>query len=551
MIVTIKSISDIDLSRANFPESFGSIDRSWKEEIIYFLLVDRFHDGIERPIDAYSTDNNPESPLLNTRYGGTFKGIRSQLDYIKKLGCTCIWLSPIFENYEESYHGYAIRNFLSTDPRFGSLDDLKELVNEAHQLGLRVVLDVVINHTADTWSYAEDSPSYTGSAFNFGKWKDDEFPLPKELRSTSYYKKSGAIINWDLYPETQEGDIFELKKLILDNSIVGKEVMQVVIKIYSYWIKELDLDGIRLDTVKHLLPSSVAVFCEGIKEYASYLGKKSFMVFGEVVGDDKLLKKYLKPQKIESTYKKGLDAVLDFPLHFILEDVIKGKRDVSSLYKVYRSKQKMLTQLNKNWSDLIVFADNHDQIGQEHKARLAYDSNEKEVLAIIGFLYFLYGIPCIYYGTEQLLNGNGRHDSWLREPLFDKNRNINFHNREINLYQEISRLASLRTNMSVFKEAEMEIDDISFDNTEFLSSEYTNKVIYWSKRIYEDKLIMIYNPDKREKASICAKLSTNSLRIKSKFEYVYGGIGELPVQEINGCGYLNIDLNPQQFVILK
>jgi glycosidase len=546
----IKTLSAIDLSRPTLPDDPVYINRSWKEELIYFLMVDRFHDGEEREVNFYQSNKTEQSFLLK-RFGGTFRGIQAQLSYIKNLGCTTIWLSPVFQNYEKSYHGYAITNFLATDPLLGSIEELKELVKATHQKGIRVVLDIVINHTADTWDYKEENPYYTGAAYSFGAWKDADYPLPQELRNTNLYKKAGYIRNWDTYPETQEGDIFELKKLILDESPVGQEVVNMFIKIYSYWIKETGIDGFRLDTVKHLQPSAVAGFCKGIKEYANYLGKDSFIIFGETVGDDALAGKYLKSVKTAQGFKKGLDAVLDFPLHFILEEVVKGKRPVKELYKVYRDKQKMLAKLNKSWSDLIVFADNHDQIGQEHKARLGYDADEKEVLAIIGFLYFLYGIPCLYYGTEQFFQGNGTHDCWLREPMFDKNENKCFQNEESFLYHEIVALADLRKKTAIFMEAEIEIDYIAVNEGDFRSAEYTDEVIYWSKRVFEDKLIMLYNPLKTDIRSICVKLSQNNHRIKSKLEYVYGGIGTVMVEEKGGFGYMKIDLNPQQFVILK
>jgi glycosidase len=550
--VNIKSISEIDLSRPALRNDHVFIDRSWENEIIYFLIVDRFHDGENHEVEFYSNrQENESSSSLMKRCGGTFRGIRSQLEYIKNLGCTCIWLSPVFENFENSYHGYAISNFLTTDPKLGTIEEFKLLVKEAHLLDIRIVLDIVINHTADTWNYKEGNPFYTGSVYEFGDWKNRDYPVPTELRNPSYYKRSGAIRHWDSYPETQEGDIFELKKLLIEESPNGKEVMDLLISIYCYWIKETEVDGFRLDTVKHMKTSSVAIFCSAIRDYAKYLGKNSFMIFGEVVGGDALIAKYLKTANTSEGYKKGLDAVLDFPLHFILEDVIKGKRSVRDLYLNYRSKEKMLAKQNKQWKDLVVFADNHDQIGQEHKSRLAHESDEMEVLAIIGFLYFMYGIPCLYYGTEQLFKGNGQHDSFLREVMFDKSRNKCFQNKETFLYKEISRLAALKKSLSLFNGARLEIDQLSVNEGMFISSEYCNEVIYWSKRIFEDKLILLYNPQKTEKASICAKLSTNSLRIKNKFEYVYGGLGEVIVEEKNNCGYINIDLNPQQFVILK
>ncbi|HVD99226.1 MAG TPA: alpha-amylase family glycosyl hydrolase [Cytophagaceae bacterium] len=545
-----KSLSDINLSKENFSNE-NYINRPWKEEIIYFLIVDRFHDGkaAQKAPDALRPEYQ-QTDLMKRR-GGTFKGIQGQLNYIKNLGCTTIWLSPVFENYEKDYHGYAINNFLNTDPRFGTIEELKELVKKAHELELRVVLDVVINHTANTWEYENGYISYNGTSHRFGHWKDDQYPLPQELRNPDYYKKAGAIEHWDSYPETQEGDIFELKKLITDNSPVGWKVLEAMIKIYSFWIKECAIDGFRLDTVKHLEPSAVAVFCHKIREYAKYLGKDQFMIFGEAVGNYSLISRYFKQVKTERGYFEGLDAAFDFPLHFILEELIKGKRPASDLYQLYRSNKKMLARRNKKTSDWIVFADNHDQIAQGHKARIGFEAEEKQVIAMIGLVYFLYGIPCLYYGTEQYLQGNGPHDAWLREPMFHQEKDLCWHKEESFLYKEISSLAALRKKMFLFSEAEMEIDFISINGGDFVSSEHIREIIYWSKRIYEEKMILLYNPKKDERVAICAKLSTNGSRIKSKLEYSYGGNGELNIDQKEGCGYINIDLNPLQFVILK
>jgi glycosidase len=514
-------------------------------------MVDRFHDGMQREIMFGDPYYRYEKEELMRPHGGTFQGIQSQLSYIKNLGCTTIWLSPVFENYEESYHGYAIRNFLNTDSRFGTIEELKALVAEAHKIGIRVVLDVVINHTANTWSYEKENPSYTGAPQRFGHWRDAYYPLPKELRNPDYYKKAGAIINWDDYPETQEGDIFELKKIITDTSPIGREVLDILVKIYSFWIKETNVDGFRLDTVKHLTPSAVAIFCTKIREYCHYLGKDSFLIFGEAVGDYSLMSHYLRTVKTQEGWMSGLDAALDFPLHFILDDLVKGKRPASDLYKLYRAQTRMLAKLNKKSSDLMVFADNHDQIGQEHKSRIAYEAEEDQIVATIGLLYFLYGIPCLYYGTEQLLDGNGTHDCWIREPMFKKHENKSFHNEENSLYKKIATLASLREKMQLFREAEVELDLLSVNGGPFISCEHTNEIIYWSKKVFGEKMILLYNPKKGQKQSVCAKLSPNWARITDRFECVYGNLGAIKVEEREHCGYINIDLNPLQFVILK
>jgi glycosidase len=530
--------------------------RAWQDEIIYFLLVDRFHDGKNRSPGVYqpipSAQEHVYEEILSQRQGGTFAGIRQHLAYIRNLGCTTIWLSPVFENYPESYHGYAIRNFLKPDPAFGTLDELKELVQEAHRMDMRIVLDIVINHTANTWTYQQKEPFYKGTPYAFGNWRDEQYPLPAELRNPDYYKKAGAIRHWDSYPETQEGDIFELKKLTTDLSPIGREVLEAMIQIYSYWIRELDIDGFRLDTVKHLAPASVAYFCEHIRQYARYLGKTSFRIFGEAVGGDELIGRYLKPARVDHRWLPGLDAALDFPLHFILEEIVQTKRPASELYKLVAQKEKMLLRTNRSWSDWFVFADNHDQIGQQFKARIGAQASEQEVLALVGLLYFLYGVPCLYYGTEQKMGGSGFHDRWLREPMFDQDGHTAFHNSESFLYKEIAKLAALRQQLSLYREARPETDDwIAINNGDFVPCTEVAEIIYWAKGVYAARLIVLYNPSKHQARSVCVKLSEKTLYNQANFEYVYGAEGEVRGEKNGEDIYLQIELNPLQFVILQ
>ncbi|HTY09407.1 MAG TPA: alpha-amylase family glycosyl hydrolase, partial [Candidatus Edwardsbacteria bacterium] len=173
-----KSIKDIDLSPLP-GKTYWSSDREWREEFIYFLMVDRFHDGKARAAagprpPAYAPER------LRRFCGGTLKGIASRLDYIQGLGCTAIWLSPIFENdgapdkNSSSYHGYAIRNYLAIDPRFGTKQDLIDLVEKAHGRGIRVFLDAVANHSGDVWYYPGDQPYYysdDSQQYPLGGWR--------------------------------------------------------------------------------------------------------------------------------------------------------------------------------------------------------------------------------------------------------------------------------------------------------------------------------------------------------------------------------------------
>ena len=152
------SIGDLDL--VPIPgKTYFNVDREWREEFIYFLLIDRFQDGVSRQI-ATGSARSFGVVTPNNFYGGNIKGITRNLEYIARLGCTAIWLSPVFENNPGAYHGYDINNYLGVDPHFGTKQDLIDLVDAAHSFQkdgrpypMRVILDVVINDSGDNWFY--------------------------------------------------------------------------------------------------------------------------------------------------------------------------------------------------------------------------------------------------------------------------------------------------------------------------------------------------------------------------------------------------------------
>ncbi|MFL6449295.1 MAG: alpha-amylase family glycosyl hydrolase [Bryobacteraceae bacterium] len=151
-------VADLDLSPIP-GKSYFSTEREWREEFIYFLLIDRFHDDqLRHP--TLQTARSAGIPAGKTFYGGNLRGIRNNLAYIGGLGCTAIWVSPVFENNPNAYHGYNINNYLEIDPHFGTKQDLIDLVDPAHTFTLngspwpiRIILDVVINHSGDNWAY--------------------------------------------------------------------------------------------------------------------------------------------------------------------------------------------------------------------------------------------------------------------------------------------------------------------------------------------------------------------------------------------------------------
>ena len=165
----------------------------WRDEVLYFLLVDRFSDAQEptRPLIDRQNLTAARPPLPNGQswrwdlwaesganrwQGGTIRGIASKLGYLKGLGITTLWLSPVFKQrgHLDSYHGYGLQDFLDVDPRFGNRRDLIELVAQAHQEQIRIILDIIFNHSGPNWRYppgtpnGEYTPSYTTGQYAFG-----------------------------------------------------------------------------------------------------------------------------------------------------------------------------------------------------------------------------------------------------------------------------------------------------------------------------------------------------------------------------------------------
>ncbi|MCI0391736.1 MAG: alpha-amylase family glycosyl hydrolase [Acidobacteria bacterium] len=275
------SVKSLDLSPPPGKKYFN-ITREWREEFIYFLLVDRFHDDATRaPVLQPGRSRGAQTP--DDFYGGKLRGITRNLDYIAGLGYTAIWLSPIFENNAGAYHGYNINNYLDVDPHFGTKEDLIELVEAAHHFQksgqpypLRVILDVVINHSGDNWEYAGGPKDYDGDRqYDFGAFRRANRPLPIELRNPDLYHRRGNITGggYDTYPENQHGDLSGLKDYANDDDENGSEVINTLIKAHCYWIREADVDGFRVDADKHMGELACARFCSGVREYALSFAK--------------------------------------------------------------------------------------------------------------------------------------------------------------------------------------------------------------------------------------------------------------------------------------
>ena len=481
-----KSLKEIDFVPCGkvFPSP-----SDWRDQFIYHLLVDRFNSGKPAipPYNPDTTTTGRDDAEGEKWQGGTLNGITEKLDYIKGLGCTAIWVSPIFKNRKEAntYHGYGVQNFLDVDPRFGILKDLQKLVKEAHKKGMYIILDIVINHTGDNWAYPGGHPYYysEGKRFPFAFWREgnplsgiqwpDDAVWPMEFQNPEWYRRKGEIQNWDSFPEARDGDFCSLKEFDTSN----REVLKALIDAYKYWIAVSDIDGYRLDAVKHLEDSSTAIFCSAIREYAQKIGKTNFFLFGEIIGDDRFIDQYIaRNARIPETNERfpSLDAALDFPLWGILEGIIKGFINPAELRARYQMFREFYSDHGQAGQYFVSFVDNHDQIGRSPRGRFLHNNPfQKQAILAIGYLLTSLGIPCIYYGTEQGFNGGGDHDKYIRECMFGgkwgafNTGSRHFFNPEKPLYKEISRIAEIRQNEAALRYGRQYFREISGNGIDF------------------------------------------------------------------------------------
>lgn len=498
----LNSVDDIDLSPIPGKKYWTGANREWREEFIYFLLVDRFHDDHSRnPGDFTGRQKGfGDAARLKDFCGGTINGITMHLDYIHDLGCTSIWLSPVFVSNPHAYHGYAIEDYLDVDPRFGTKQDLTNLVNRAHELDIRVFLDIVLHHSGDNWSYPGDLDYYyyQGAVFPFSDWRSAEYPVPAELRNPDLYWRKGQIRNFDVYPETREGDFGRLKSFKNDASPEAMLVQQILTKIHCYWIRETDIDGFRLDAVKHMGEEAVSQFCSHVREYAYLLGKRNFFLFGELVGPEEMYNKYIGPktsvQIDDHAIYFGLNSVLDFPLYHILADVIRGLSKPQKLIERYESLRKNAMSRGEFGEFLVTFIDNHDQVGQAFKRRFGNQASEDQIIAGIGFLLCALGTPCIYYGTEQGFDGAGVEDFNLREAMFDLNDNYkNALNKSCRIYEQIAILATIRKSTAALKFGRMYMRKLSVEGKTFSLPTFEKCLLAFSRVLYDHEMVVAYN----------------------------------------------------------
>lgn len=355
-------------------------------DVIYLLMPDRFANGDTTNDNVAGMTEQPDRSNPGGRHGGDLKGIVSHLDYLHSLGVTGIWLNPFLENNQQrsSYHGYSTTDFYKSDPRYGSNDEFRELVAEAHRRGMKVVMDMIFNHIGSFHWWMKDLPS------------KDWIHQFDEFTRTNY--KASTYMD----PYASERDRMLMEKGWFDVTMPDLNQSNPLVETYLiqtslWWIAFSDLDGIRMDTHPYPLPDMMARWAKRVEE--EFPG---FFIVGEVWYDDPALSSYWALNKVNHDgYRSNLPSLTDLPVCFATHRAFEGKLNptdaLSKLYNVL-SQDFLYPEPFRN----VIFLDNHDMTRfytQTGKSLDAYKMG-------LSFIMTTRGIPQLYYGTEIVMEGD-------------------------------------------------------------------------------------------------------------------------------------------------
>ncbi len=441
-------------------------ERQLEDEIIYFVLPDRFENG-DPANDRGGLKGGPlqhgfDPTHKGFYHGGDLKGLTARLDYIQNMGVTAIWFAPIFKNKpvqgkpgEESagYHGYWVTDFTSVDPHFGTNAEFKAFVDAAHARGMKVYMDIITNHTADVIGYAEGEA--TGYAYrgkgdypfsrrggpggkvinqgfagddnpdpaNWAKLTDPSFAytpvvpeaeknvkVPAWLNDVTLYHNRGNS-HW-IGESSVYGDFSGLDDLATEHP----RVVSGMIDIFGKWIDDYGIDGFRIDTAKHVNPEFWQQFVPAMLKRAEAKGIGHFHIFGEIA--------YEEPTATIAAQvmaESGLPYALDMGFAKAAQMVASGKAS-PRLMAEFLQQDAIYPGGAKTATGLPTFLGNHD-FGRFSMFVRAMSGNADEATLLArvklghAMMFLLRGVPTVYYGDEQGFISDGN-DQLAREDMF-------------------------------------------------------------------------------------------------------------------------------------
>ncbi|MEG3968621.1 alpha-amylase family glycosyl hydrolase [Microcoleus sp. T2B6] len=401
LVAEVKPESEIDL------EFLYTRDIEFRQETIYFIVVDRFYDGDPENNEGPNPElYDPEGKDWGKYWGGDLQGVIDKLDYLKDMGVTAVWLTPLFEQVEALFveqaaiHGYWTKDFKRLNPRFIATGDnpsinqtqeskdtvFDKLVHELHQRNMKLVLDIVCNHS---------NPDFSGKK---GELYDDGVKIADfNDDEDNWYHHYGEVKNWEDEWQVQNCELSGLATFN-ENNIAYRNYIKSAIK---QWL-DRGVDALRVDTVKHMPIWFWQEFNADILTH-----RPDVFIFGEWIYSDPR-----NDRSVEFVNESGM-TILDFGLCVAIREVL-GKGAEAGFKLV----QDVLNLDHRYYgaTELITFIDNHDMPRFQ-----SLNPDPEMLLLAIGLIMTTRGIPCIYYGTEQYLHDDtdGGNDPYNR-PMMEK-----------------------------------------------------------------------------------------------------------------------------------
>lgn len=467
----------------------------WREHVIYQLMVDRFANGDAR------NDHRVDPSALARYQGGDWQGVIDRMDYLQELGVTALWISPVVRNIDtdagfDGYHGYWAVDIERVNPHFGDLATLRRMVDEAHARDMVVLLDIVTNHFGqvfyydinrngqpDEWVQGSGSIAPGGSSTGMTSpvarvnEYDPDFdprgvqsftslggsgaapiiffdmpeifrtpPMPPLFQDPTVYNRRGRTLDFE---DPQQLVLGDFPGGLKDVDTTDARVREAMTQAYVDWVLTTDLDGFRIDTIKHVDYGFWEFFAPEVRRRLAAAGKNNFFMFGEAFdGRDDLIGSYTLPGR--------LDSVFYFSQKFrVFDDIFMNGGPTSNI-------QALLDDRAANYGHepqtggiglrpdqvLVNFIDNHDVTRFLYRRRDAQGT--AALRAALTYLLTEDGIPCIYYGTEQELAGGN--DPANREPLWTTG-----YSTESETFRHTARLTRIRRHYPALRRGTFEI----------------------------------------------------------------------------------------------
>ena len=402
-----------------------------QESVVYQIFPDRFHNG-DPSIDVEGTGQWGKGKIhKRSIYGGDLRGIIDKLPYLEELGVNLIYLTPIFKS--DTNHKYNTEDYFSIDPQFGTLEEAKELVEKAHNLGIKIVFDAVFNHSgSDFFAFKDLIENQQESQYK--EWYFvDSWPIKKS--KNKYYTFANGCDN--------------MPKLNTNN----KEVREYLLKVGEFWIKEIGIDGWRLDVCDEVGHEFWREFRKRVKE-----AKSDAIIIGEIMHE-------------ANSFLKGdqLDGIMNYPfknaiVDFFAKGIINGREflDIMAENRVL-----YMDSITKQMWNLIGSHDTKRIYNECH-------GNVNRMKLAIAYQFLYIGVPYIYYGDEVGLDGGDDPEN-RKCMIWDKEKQ----NRE--LFDFYKNMINIRKNNKVF----------TFGNFKEVYCE--NNIIAFKRVLEKEEVLCVFN----------------------------------------------------------